>query len=237
MTTLLNQARGVTAIGRHSIKASAAVAKDTVLSEKGESRARWSGRNLPQGFVVSARAGELPRQRRTTELMLEAYPGFKHPTVVHEPVLGFQWFKDMKALEGMITEHGDAGTLAKWMNNEIPTHIVERPEVVGREVLKNTIGHTQSLLAAGKERPFVINGTSSWFDAVILKALGIDYRKITPNRTKKAKHPEALEPKKRGESLLETEALLFFHLPNGKIILKFRGKAFDVTKPLKKILE
>ena len=34
----------------------------------------------------------------------------------------------------------------------------------------------------------------------------------------------------------ETEAMLFFHMPDDKTILRWRGHPFDVTKPLKKIL-
>ena len=226
MKNLLKQTAGVTAIGRHSIKGKTR----SGLTLEGKAKATWSGRNLPQGFKVIARAGELPRQRMTARKIVNAYSGSREMRIPIAPELGFQWFKNMSEVEKMIAQKGDPVVEAEWIDEKIPTTILENPLVVGRVVLKNAIQETKNLMSASPDRPFHLNLTSSWFGAAMLKALGIDYRTIKPKR------PRSKNPPKKGQTLKETEALLFFHLPDGRTILRFRGHAFDVTRPLEKIL-
>lgn len=223
---LLQNARGVTAIGRHSIKGKTR----SGLTPEGKGKANWAGRNLPPGFKVSARSGELPRQRMTARLMVNAYRGEKEMRIPVVPELGFQWIRNVPEVEKMIGQKGDAGVLADWINGKIPENIMTNPRTTGESILKSAIQETQRLMQSSEKRPFALNATSSWWDAAMLHALGIDYRKITPKR------PRARNPAKQGDSFKETEAMLFFHLPGGKTILKFRGKAFDVSKKINEIL-
>jgi len=266
---LLKRARGVTAIGRHSQKGK--VSK-TQLTELGRSRAKWAGQNLPQGFVVSARRGELPRQGWTARYMVDTYPGQKLKRIPMATALGTaRWMPDLKAIEAKLmelgrievqkqyadgkiewdiynpknkakaealaAEVGDAKFLSDWVNGKLNPRLIAPPETVGTEILKGSIQNTQALMNTSIQKPFGLNVTSSWYESAILKVLGIDYRTVEPKRKTKAKHPQALSAPGKGSYFKETEAMLFFHLPDGKMILSWRGKKFDVTKPLAKILK
>ena len=103
MQNLLRNAAGVTAIGRHSLKGKT----PSGLTTEGESKARWAGRNLPKGFVAVARAGELPRQQSTANVMFYAYRGRRSGGVQTASELGFKHLKEMGAIEKLIEQKGD----------------------------------------------------------------------------------------------------------------------------------
>ncbi len=224
---LLQNAQGITAIGRHSIKGKTR----SGLTPEGKGKAAWAGRNLPSGFKVSARSGELPRQRMTARLMVNEYRGEKEMRIPVVPELGFQWIRNMPEVEKMVGQKGDAGVLAEWIDGKIPAQLMADPRTTGEAILKSAIQETQRLMKASEKRPFALNASSSWWDAAMLHALGIDYRKVAPKKLR------ARNPPKQGDSFKETEAILFFHMPNRRIILSWRGRKFDVTEKLETILE
>jgi hypothetical protein len=65
----------------------------------------------------------------------------------------------------------------------------------------------------------------------MLKSLGIDYRSVKPKKSRAKVKPTP------GASYQETEAMLFFHLPNNKIVMRWRGRPFDVTRQIQAILK
>lgn len=221
---LLREARGVTAIGRHSIKGDT----PSGLTLEGEAKAQWSGRNLPKGFFVSASSGNEPRHQTTAKRMVETFPGKKSMQVRVLEELGFQHVKDKQKMGEIMKNLGLAKALSKWIDGKIPQDIADTPEKTGAKILHYAIGETKKLMQSSPEKPFHLNVASSWIEAAILKVLGIDYRTIKPRKGR------SRSPPKQGETLKETEALLFFHLPGGRTILSFRGRKFDVTKALAK---
>lgn len=234
---LLHDARGVTAIGRHSFKEKT----PSGLSKEGIRKAIWSGRHLPVGFKLHARAGELPRQQSTAKVMLWSYRGKKRRGVEEALKLGYMWFKNPSHIDELIEKNGggkqgDAKVLQMWMDGKIPARIAENPRTAGESILRDAIANTEQLARTSQERPFVLNLTSSWFDAAILKALNIDYRNIRPKKQRNLRRLAGREVE-QGDTFRETEAMLFFHLPDNRIILSWRGKKMDVTRQLRKILK
>jgi hypothetical protein len=227
----MRNALAVTAIGRHSLK----IKKDHPpsrmgITSPGKEKSRWAGKNLPRGFKVFARAGELPRQRATARLMVNAYPGPKQMRIPVSNELGFKWQKQPDAVDGLAEKWGLDGFFSRWIEGTVPTELIEKPEIIGRAILIDSIKETNRLMATTAERPFALNLSSSLYDIAILQALGIDYRKIRP------KNPRSKNPPSPGEPFKETEAMLFFHMPGNRMVLRWRGHPFDVTIPLKKIL-
>lgn len=146
---LLRQATGVTAIGRHSIKGKTR----SGLTPEGKGKARWAGRNLPPGFKVSARSGELARQRMTARLMVNEYRGEKEMRIPVVPELGFQWVRNMPEVERMIGKKGDAGVLADWIDGKIAHNVMVDPRSTGESILKSAIQETKRLMQSSEKRP------------------------------------------------------------------------------------
>ena len=229
---LWKNAKGVTAIGRHSIKGDATIeGVSSGLSEAGILKAKNSAKRLPAGFRVFVSHGEQKRHLSTAKLMLESYEGFKAENVRLAEDLGFKCMKNVNAIEERIKATSDAQVLADWVDGKISKDIIADPVQTGRAVLKYSLGETEKLISSSKERPLHLNLTSSWFDGVVLKALGIDYRSIKPKNLREKEKPL------QGETFKPTEAILFFHVPRQGIAMRYRGRPFDVTKQLLSILK
>lgn len=225
MKRLIAGAIGVTAIGRHSLKSDSS----SGLSTKGELKASYAGRNLPKGFDIAVRTGRLPRHQATANKMFYTYPGKRLGGVKIAYELGLGYIKNEPVVDRLIAGSGDAKVLESWIAGRIPSEVMEKPLAVGIQILRGAVPQTYRHISKGA-RPFALNITSCWSEAAILKALGIDYKSIKPKRSR------SKNPPKQGEPLKETEAMLFFHMPDGRTILAFRGRRFDVTKKLQEIL-
>ena len=226
MSHLLKNSKGVTAIGRHSIKGKT----PNGLAIEGEGKAAWAGKRLPEGFRLFASHGDQTRHATTAKLMMENYKGFKAENMKLSDELGFKCIKNMPFLEERIKATSDAQVLADWIDGRISTEVIAPAAQTGAAALKYSLGETEKLMKATPERPFHLALTSSWFDAAMLQALGIDYRSIKPKKLRAKAKPA------QGDSFKETEAILFFHVPGQGIAMRFRGRPFDVTKQLKAIL-
>lgn len=229
MQSLIKNAHTITAIGRHGNK-------DTTgdLSPKGRRQSAWSGKNLPSGHFLVVRAGSAPARLPSTARELHAaFPGKKSDQIEFRNELNLDFLTNPKLSEGLIAAHGEAGALAEWMQGRVSEQVMENPQSVGKRKLREIMNASANLNRQQMQglKPFVANVTSSWTEAAILKVLGIDYAAIKPS-----KRQSKINPATQGQTLRETEALLFFHLPDGRIILRYRRKAFDVTKALAKAL-
>ncbi|MFH0714483.1 MAG: hypothetical protein V1847_01575 [Candidatus Diapherotrites archaeon] len=196
-------------------------------------KAIWAGQHLPSGFLLSVVHGDEPRHQSTANYVHAAYPGRKEPFTTATasalaPELGVQWLKNPKAYQKLVEEFGREAVIRKWIDGNVSPEVLERPEIVGKEILKKRLRETKVQIAFGY-RPFHAAVSSAPYDAAMLKVLGIDYARVKP-KTGAGREP------KRGETFKETEAMLFYHLPDGRIILSWRGKKFDVSKKLDKLL-
>jgi hypothetical protein len=108
MSHLLADARGVTAIGRHSIKGKT----ESGLTPEGEGKAKWSGAKLPEGFKLHASHGDQVRHASTARLIKESYSGFKAENMKLAEELGFKCIKNMGFLEERIKATSDPQVLA-----------------------------------------------------------------------------------------------------------------------------
>ncbi len=224
-SNLIENASGITAIGRHSLKGKG----KSGLSRTGWGKAAWAGRNLPKGFKLVTSHGDQIRHSTTARIARSNFKGKKERQMRLRSDLGFGCIKNPEAMVALEKTKSDAALLADWIDGRIPETVLERATVVGDRILKRSIPETTALIAA-KKRPFHLNITSAWFEAAVMKSLGTDYRAIKPKGSRAKNKPA------QGETLKETEAMLFFHMPNGQTIMKFRGRPFDVTTQLSQIL-
>lgn len=226
---LFKTARSVTAIGRHALDDPATAD----LTSEGRDKSRWSGKKIPSTHFLIVRSGTEPaRVTSTAREILDNFPGKKSQAIELSEALKLEFIKDYPAWRAMVAERGKQTVMDDWMEGKIPTSILEKPEAVGIRRLKDIMDAEKNLDRTQLQglKPFIANVTISWVDYPLLKVLGLDYRKIVPSKKLATKNPP-----KPGQTLRFTEAMLFFHMPDGRIILRYRGKPFDVTKKLKEL--
>ncbi|HIH21810.1 MAG TPA: hypothetical protein HA222_04100 [Candidatus Diapherotrites archaeon] len=230
---LCKAALGLTVVARHA-------SIDYVTKEptvKGVLRVAKKADLVPKSFRLLARQGDEPRHFLSANVLVHSFKGEKNLNVAKAPELGLQYrrySKDsplMQDLRRKFPKKGQAGIefMKLWLDGKVSPEFMEKPEVVGREVLQRALQFTSDEIShskAGTKRPLVANVSSREQVSALLKFLGIDIREITPRHY-------------RGSGWIPiraTEHALIYHLPEEKFILWFRGRYFDITTQARKLL-
>jgi hypothetical protein len=239
--SILNkQASGMTALVRHSIKGGTTSSGVTFTGLK---KAFLSGKGLPKDKVLHITYGEQARHKGTAEAARRGHvkSGGRFGSAGPTDVVGMKWLKTTPEataiVDKYIAEGGknwEAKYFADWYAGKMPTVVMEPPAVIGKAILKEIIPKSFALIKSSSavgEKPLHLVVGSQILDAAILEALGINYLKFKPN------NQTAKKLAKLGSSSMRfNEGLLFYHLPNKRTILRYRGRAFDVTEPLQHAL-
>jgi hypothetical protein len=211
-----------TTLGRHSIKKKTT---KTGLSQAGINLARASGRTNLSG-KVKGYTSPVTRAKKTLEYKLGAYRakgGKTYPNIRLKKELDLgKVVRDMGALEKLFEKYGaEEPVLRKWLDGKISSKAMVPAKEVADQIIKKRFGLGQRVARTGTKDRTLENVSHSWFvEAVFERLTGVKF--------------EAMRP---GTMVRETEGLTVNHYKNGKAVLRYRGKSFDVTKQLNSILK
>ena len=212
-----------TELVRHSFKKSGT---KTGLSAKGIAAARKSGRTIPLHYKVAGRHSGSSRAKSTLELAMASFRekgGKTYKTTRPRKKIGLKSvFKNdeaIKIVDKWIEQQGEVNVLRKWIDGKISTRLVFPANQVADNIIKWELGFGSYLAREGVRGINVRYQSHSWIvDAVFERLTGKKFNLIAPGTVSR-----------------ENERIVLTHYKNGKTILSYRGKSFDVTKRFSEI--
>ncbi len=216
------------------------------LSPFGQKRAGSAGRFLRGRIVFSS--STVPRAVETAERLARA-AGQGQIVSQHSELNYFNCVRDLSALEKLgveerkkfpseeklrkqypneavfqqklfeIKEKADSVVTRKWLDGKIPTSIIMSPKEVSDSIIRRLEKNIFSAKAAGKN----VSVNVSHADFIVAV-----FERLTGRRF------DLLRPKNQYARPLE--GMRFDFLKSGRIILRYRGKRFDVTKCFNEIV-
>jgi hypothetical protein len=206
---------------RHSIKKSGT---KTGLSKPGISLARRSAQKVLSG-KVKGYSSPVSRAENTLKLGLGTYRskgGKTYPSIRVRKELGLgAAIRDEIAAEKLLVKHGEPKFLRLWLDGKVSQKIIASPKEVADNIIKKRFGLSQKIAKAGAKEIMLDNLTHSWLvEAVFERLTNTKFNNLKP-----------------GTMVRETEGLVISHYKNGKAVLRYRNKSFDVTQKLESILK
>lgn len=198
----------------------------TGLTSEGIDLARQTGRKLDKGVKVKGYYSGVPRSKASLEYELGAFRakgGKTYPQIRERGELkSFNFVKDMASLDRMIEQAANEDqVLRRWLDGKLSTAIIEKPKVVADKVIRKRFGLGQRVARMGGKDRLLENVAHSWLiEAVFERLTGKKFEEMQP-----------------GTMVREMEPLVMTHYKNGKTVLRYRGKSFDVTKRFNQILK
>lgn len=203
----------------------------TGLSAKGIAKAR-KGRRVPASFRIKGYHGLTPRTVSTIELGQKAAKrrGIKiYPTPKlklgmqrgkrHE-LSGDYYILNETAVDRLIEKRGEAVFLRDWLDGKISKKIMMSPQTVADAIIRKRFALGARASRRGIRKVVMRNITRGWNpEAVFERLTGRRYEFTTPRNT----------------MVRPSESLTVSFLANGKAILSFRRKKYDVTANLNRI--
>ena len=206
---------------RHSLKKGGT---KTGLSSAGVKLARASGRKILSG-KVKGYTSPVVRAESTLKLGIgshRAKGGKTYPAVRKRKELGLDAaIRNMDAAIAEMKKYGEEKTLRRWLDGKISSSIMVPSKEVADSIIKKRFGLGQRVAKMGAKEIMLDNLTHSWIvEAVFERLTGTNFNTLKP-----------------GTMVRETEGLTVTHYRNGKAVLKYRNKSFDITKKLDSILK
>lgn len=210
-----------TVLRRHSKKGPKTI---TGLSLKGIRLARRKGQKLPRGVKVKGYHSGKPRAAASLRCELGAFRakgGKTYSQSRKRAYLSPMTDAQYAALMPMIERFGsEEAVIRRWLDGNIPSKVIEKPKLLADRIIKKRFGLGQRIAEKGTKDKILENVSHAWtVEAVFERLTGQRFDKMSP-----------------GTYAREMEGLSVTHYKNGKAILRYRKKSFDITERLKKIL-
>ena len=206
--------------GRHSIKKAGT---KTGLSRPGIRLARLVGKRIPKRWMVKGYHSPVIRAESTVRLMLRSHQksgGKAYPVIRPKKELGLSYIVNPAACDRLEAKLGEKTFLRRWLNGKISERLIHHPHRVADAIIRRRFGLGQRIARLGFKDKLLKSVSHAWqIEAVFERLTGTRY--------------DALPP---GTQARPTEAMEVIHYQNGKAILTYRGKRFDVTKRLDQIV-
>ena len=197
----------------------------TGLSAKGIAQARAKGRKLPRGPKVKGYYSPVTRAASTLKLGMQTARRVGVKTYVKDrpnKALGMDGIHDLDAIYAMIEKAGaEEPVLRKWLDGKIPTRVMEKPEQVADRIIRDRVAFGKFVFEWGAKDIMLRNLSHSW----ILEAV---FERLTGRRIPISKE--------KGGIAKPTEGFTMAFNKKGRAILSYRGKKYDVTANLNKII-
>lgn len=198
----------------------------TGLSRKGINEAFRHGKKIPSGYKLAGRHGDLPRAKSSAKRSLAGYKSVKGKTyknVRERSNLSYMdSVVDEKQYDALVEKLGEVNFLRKWIDGEISSDIVKPAQEFADAIIRRTL-RLGTVLNKKGARNIAVRNVSH---AGVVEAV---FERLT------GKHFDQTLPRNQIARPNEGIHLTFF--PNGKIILKYRNKNYDVTKKFNEIIE
>lgn len=213
-----------TRLRRHSYKQPSNVASKTGLTRKGISHARKTGRAMAKGRKVKGYHSGVVRAKASLEYELgsfRALGGKTYASTRARKAMGIDYIKDREAFGRLFKRYGgEDAVMRRWLDGKVSTRFIEKPEGVADKIIKNRFRVGKKIAEGGTKDRMLENVSHAWnIEAVFERLTGKKFNKMKP-----------------GTGAREMEGLTVTHYKNGKAVLRYRGKSFDVTKRLNAIL-
>lgn len=209
-------------VERHAHKAKGT---KTGLSAEGISAARKKGLSYPPGFKSKGYASSVSRADTTLQLG-QTYArrrGTKTYALsrTRMELDLYKIIKDMPAIEKELEKAGqEEPFLRKWLDGKVSARIIDKPKLVADRIIKKRIGLGKAVFELGAKDKLLRNVSHSWVvEAVFERLTGRKFQFTTP----------------KNKMVRSTEGLTVSFTRQGKAVLSYRGKAYDVTANLEKI--
>jgi len=235
----------VSTLNRHSIKGKTGpYAKSYGLIPEGVELAESSAETLPEGrkakvYVsgsqrypsTSVRAAATGSLQRASYRKSGRGNAFK-TRIRRKPVLSFDFMHNEKKEAALEKKYGEEGLLRRWLDGKVPRSIMDPYEEVADKIIRERFGLGQRLARMGRRDLLLHNVTHGYIvEAVFTRLTGRRFE-----NTRAPKPPPASAHK--GPSMVrETEGLKITHYKNGRAVLRYRGRSYEVTTKLKQILK
>ena len=196
----------------------------TGLSLEGIRLAQRKGRKLPKDVKVKGYHSGKPRTNASLRYEFGAFRakgGKTYPESRKRAYLSSMTDAQYAALFPMIKKLGsEEAVMRRWLDGKLPASTLEKPGPVADRIIKKRFGLGQRIARMGAKNRLLENLSHAWtVEAVFERLTGQRFDKMHP-----------------GTYAREMEGLTVTHYKNGKAVLRYRGKSFDVTKKLNKIL-
>ncbi|PIU22129.1 MAG: hypothetical protein COT14_02745 [Candidatus Diapherotrites archaeon CG08_land_8_20_14_0_20_30_16] len=217
---LVKQSRAMAIVARHSINAG------FNLDLNGRRQAFWAGSKLPSGFEIISAGSKFDRTLETIDYATQGYDSAKTGRTT-------KGIADERLKKGQLTDAEKAELQTRNRINEILSALDARKPIqelkkLGQQLLKFMI--TEIAKSVKQQRkPLGLYVTHEGAEIAIFSALGIIKEKEDIEKIFGKRKPTKLV-KDAGPNLTHTEGILFYFLQNGRIIMSFRKKKFDITR-------
>lgn len=189
------------------------------LSLFGEKQGRAVGKLLKKGRNFAFASGNAARTK-TTAKGIASGANAKKDVKQYVPFSLDKWFHDEKAYDALVkAKRGNEELVIRdWLDGKVPASIFDKPKDVADPMIKRLHQNLSEAQVAGKN--VSVNVThSDLVEAVFERLTEKKFNLLRPHIMAR-----------------ETEGLRFDFLKSGRIILRYRGKRFDVTKRFNEII-
>lgn len=223
---LVRKSKAMAIVARHSINTG------FNLDIAGRRQAFWAGSKLPTGFEIISAGSKFNRTLETIDNATQGYDLARNQRVTKRII-------DERIKKGELTDAEKLGLQAKKRINEILSALDARKPVselksLGEQLLKFMV--TEMITSIKQQRkPMGLYVTHEGAEIAIFSALGVIKEKEDIEKIFGKRKPTKLV-KGADSTLAHTEGILFYFLTDGRVIMSFRKKKFDITDNIKDLL-